>query len=77
MTLARTLTAVAAGVAVGLGGAALLTRSLESMLFGLSATDPITFVVVPVAFASVAALAALVPSRRAIRLDPQIALRCD
>ena len=65
------------GIAVGVGGAAGLTRYLATMLFGLTPLDPITFVAVSVLFAAVAALASWMPARRATAVDPMMALRCD
>jgi putative ABC transport system permease protein len=65
---------VATGVIVGLGGALALTRILESMLFGVSANDPIVFAAVPALLAAVAAVAMLVPALRATRVDPVRAL---
>ena len=67
----------AIGVAIGLLGAALVTRALQSMLYGVSSVDPITFLVVPVGLLLVAALACLVPARRATRVDPMVALRSE
>jgi putative ABC transport system permease protein len=71
------LTTTTFGVAVGLAGAAALTRSLSTMLFGLTALDAPTYVAVAVAFIAVAALASYIPARRATRVDPLIALRCE
>jgi ABC-type antimicrobial peptide transport system permease subunit len=68
---------MAAGLIVGLAGAAATTRSLGSMLFGVQPLDPITLVVVPIVFLTVAAIAALVPARRATKVDPVKALRAD
>lgn len=68
---------VAIGVFAGVLGAALLTRYLESLLFGLSALDATTFAVVAVVFAAVAMLAAYVPARRATTVDPLEALRYE
>jgi putative ABC transport system permease protein len=65
----------AAGVAVGVGGAFLLTRVLRSLLFQVSATDPVTFITVPSLFLAIALLAAYIPARRAGRIDPMSALR--
>jgi len=65
------------GLAAGLGGAALLTRLLESMLFGVGAGDPGTFTMALLVLAAAAALAAWVPARRAVRVSPMIALRAE
>ena len=66
-----------AGVMLGLFAAAAATRYLEGMLFGLNPLDPVTFVAVSVAFLVVATVAAYVPARRATKVDPLIALRCE
>jgi putative ABC transport system permease protein len=64
-----------AGVLIGLTGALALTRLIEGLLFGVSATDPLTFVVVTLLLLLVAFLACWIPARRAARVDPIIALR--
>jgi putative ABC transport system permease protein len=64
-----------AGVVVGLGAAWGVSRLMESLLFGVKPRDPIVFVVVPVALTAVALLAVWLPARRALRVDPAIALR--
>jgi putative ABC transport system permease protein len=75
--LGRSLGLTAAGVAIGLAGAAALARYLQGMLFGISAFDLSSFAIVPLVFVSVAAVASYVPARRATRIDPLIALRCE
>ena len=65
------------GAAVGLLVSLLVTRALASLLFGVSATDPLTFIAVPIVLAFVAMLACYLPARRAMRVDPIIALRYE
>ncbi|MDP6579223.1 MAG: ABC transporter permease [Vicinamibacterales bacterium] len=68
---------VLAGVLVGLAGAFALTRLMESMVFGVSPTDPATYVAVSVGLMLVTLLASYVPARRAAAVDPTVALRAD
>ena len=65
------------GLALGLAGAFALSRSLQSLLFGVGATDPMTFTLVGVALLAVAAAACWIPARRATRVDPLVALRTE
>lgn len=63
------------GIAIGLAGAFGLTRLMTTLLFGVSATDPLTFVLIPVLLIATASLACYFPARRATKVDPLIALR--
>ena len=71
------MTVTAIGLAVGAGAALFATDLLSSLLFGVSPTDPATFVVVTGVFATVALAACLVPAWRATRVDPVVALRAE
>jgi putative ABC transport system permease protein len=68
---------VGAGIVVGLAGTVALTRFLESLLFGISPTDPTALIAVVGSLATVAMLAAWIPARRASRVDPVVALRTE
>jgi putative ABC transport system permease protein len=77
MIIWRGFKLVVAGLAVGIAGALALTRLLSSLLFNISATDPLTFAVVSLLLAAVALAACYIPARRATRVDPMIALRYE
>jgi putative ABC transport system permease protein len=66
-----------AGVAIGVAASFALTRLMETMLFNVSVTDPLTFAGIPLLLALVALLACLIPAWRAAKVDPMVALRCD
>jgi len=66
-----------AGIALGLVASFALTHLMTSFLFETSATDPITFIGSAILFAAVAALASYLPARRAMRVDPIVALRYE
>ena len=77
LVIRQSLVLAGTGVAIGLAGAFVLTRILSSLLYGVGATDPSTFLTTPLVLCVVALLASYVPARRAARVDPMIALRCE
>jgi predicted permease len=77
LVLGQGMGLAACGVIIGLLASAALTRLMESLLFGVGAADPLTFVAVALLLALVALLACWIPARRAARVDPIVALRCD
>jgi ABC-type antimicrobial peptide transport system permease subunit len=77
MVLGQGLRLVLTGLAAGVGAALLLARMLTTLLYGVAATDPITFLAVSVLLIATAALAGYLPARRASRIDPLTALRVD
>ncbi|HWC20150.1 MAG TPA: FtsX-like permease family protein, partial [Terriglobales bacterium] len=75
LILGRGIALAAIGVAVGSVLAIILTRQMRSMIYGVSAADPVTFVAVSLLLMLVATAACYVPARRAMRVDPMMALR--
>jgi putative ABC transport system permease protein len=75
MTIKQGLKLVGLGLIIGLGAAFVLTRVMATLLFGISATDPLTFITISFVLLLVAMLASYIPSVRAMRVDPMVALR--
>jgi predicted permease len=75
MVLRQGMSLAAVGIAAGLAGALALTRVMSSLLYGVSATDALTFSLVAMLLAAIAAVAVYVPARRATTVDPMVALR--
>jgi ABC-type antimicrobial peptide transport system permease subunit len=77
MMVARSVATALLGLVIGVAGAVALTRILSSQLYGVSALDPTTFVLVGTVLVVTAALSSWFPARRASRVDPAIALRAE
>jgi len=77
VSVGQTAITTAIGVIVGLGAAAIVTRYLKTLLFGVTPLDAATYVIASVVLATVALVTCYLPARRATRIDPMIALRAD
>jgi putative ABC transport system permease protein len=77
MVLSQGLRTIVFGVAIGFAGALAVTRTVASLLFGVTATDPLTFAAVILLLVAAALLACYIPARRATRVDPVVALRYE
>jgi ABC-type antimicrobial peptide transport system permease subunit len=75
--LGQGLTLAGVGIGLGLGGALALQRVMSGMLYGVEPTDPVTLAGVSLLMAAAAVVAALLPARRATRVDPMEALRAE
>jgi putative ABC transport system permease protein len=77
LVLGRAAWLIGAGTCLGVAGALMLVRSIDKLLFETAPLDPLTFAVVPVVLAAAALAASYLPARRATRVDPARALRCE
>jgi predicted permease len=77
LVLSQGMLTTVVGVMIGVAGSLMLTRAMQSLLFGVSATDPVTLAGVALLLGSAALLASYVPARRATKVDPMVALRYE
>ena len=77
MILGQGLRTILIGIAIGFAGSLAITRTLQSLLFGVTATDPVTFAAVILLLVTTASLACYIPARRAAKVDPMVALRYE
>src|SRR5450755_2622159 len=77
LVVGQAMTLVAISLVIGLGGAFAATRLLNSLLYGVGASDPVTFIVIVLLVSAVAFVAAWLPARRAMQVDPIVALRAE
>jgi predicted permease len=77
LVIRQALTLTCIGIAIGLAGAIGVTRIMSSLLFGVSATDGLTFVITPLLLGGIALLASYIPARRGAKVDPMVALHYE
>jgi putative ABC transport system permease protein len=77
LVLSQGIVTTVIGLAVGIAGSFVLTRAMQSLLFGVSATDPVTLAGVALLLGSAALLASYIPARRATKVEPMVALRYE
>ncbi len=77
MIAREALVLAGSGIVVGVAASMAVTRLISGLVFGVSVTDPVTFVAVAILLAAVAFLATFIPARRAIKVDPMVALRYE
>ena len=77
LVLRQGLLLVSVGLGLGVAGAVAITRVIRTFLWGITPTDPVTFMIVSAALAVLALVACYVPARRALKIDPIIALRIE